>query len=529
MRNKKIAYPAVKYFLMVLLFITVLCPLGMVIATIRMEDIQELLEAGQLKTMLSHSIVVTGIATMISVLLALLLAWCINRSRMRWKGVFSVLFTIPMLIPSISHGMGLVLLLGDNGMLSNWFGIKIPLYGYLGMIMGSVLYSFPVAFLMLTDIFQYEDYTAYEAARVLGLSKAKQFWTITIPNIKKTLISTSFAVFTLIFTDYGVPLIIGGKIVTLPLYMYREVVGQMNISKGAVIGMLLLLPAVVAFLLDLRQEETTNSSTITKQYVVLKNKRRDRFAYFFCIVTVLLISLPVFAFLYLSIIKQYPIDPRLSLDHIKEAFQLGVGRYLKNSLAIALTTSFIGTVTAYITAFLTARSKRNWGTQTLHLISMVSLAIPGIVLGLAYVLFFRGSWIYGTLMMLVLVNMVHFFASPYLLAYNSLSKFNQNLEDVAATLGIAPWRMLKDVYLKCTQKTILEMFSYIFVNAMVTISAVSFLADFRTMPLALLIPQFESQSLMESTAFISIIILAVNGLMKLAVFCLKRTIPDVTK
>ena len=136
MRNKKIAYPAVKYFLMVLLFITVLCPLGMVIATIRMEDIQELLEAGQLKTMLSHSIVVTGIATMISVLLALLLAWCINRSRMRWKGVFSVLFTIPMLIPSISHGMGLVLLLGDNGMLSNWFGIKIPLYGYLGMIMG---------------------------------------------------------------------------------------------------------------------------------------------------------------------------------------------------------------------------------------------------------------------------------------------------------------------------------------------------------------------------------------------------------
>src|SRR5699024_8988931 len=232
------------------------------------------------------------------------------------------------------------------------------------------------------------------------------------------------------------------------LYMYREVVGQMNISKGAVIGMLLLLPAVVAFLLDLRQEETTNSSTITKQYVVLKNKRRDRVAYFFCVVTVLLISLPVFAFLYLSIIKQYPIDPRLSLDHIKEAFQLGVGRYLKNSLAIALATSFIGTVTAYITAFLTARSKRNWGTQALHLISMVSLAIPGIVLGLAYVLFFRGSWIYGTLMMLVLVNMVHFFASPYLLAYNSLSKFNQNLEDVAATLGIAPWRMLKDVYLR---------------------------------------------------------------------------------
>ena len=526
--EKKFAYPAAKVLLMLVLLISVVCPLGMVLITIQAEDIKELLNSGQLGSMLFHSIAVTGIATVISVVLALALAWCINRSRMRWKGVFSVLFTVPMLIPSISHGMGLVLLLGDNGILSNWLRIKIPLYGYFGMIIGSVLYSFPVAFLMLADIFQYEDYTTYEAAQVLGLSKAQQFWTITIPNMKKTLISTIFAVFTLIFTDYGVPLVIGGKIVTLPLYMYREVVGQMNFSKGAIIGVLLLLPAVIAFLVDLKQEEGGNTSTVTKHYMILKNRVRDVLSYVFCIIIVVLISLPILAFLYLSVVKQYPIDRTLSLNHIKEAFQLGVGRYLKNSLAIALATSFVGTTAAYGIAFLTARSKANWSTQVLHLISMVSLAIPGIVLGLSYVLFFRGSFLYGTLMMLVLVNMVHFFASPYLLAYNSLSKFNRNLEDVSSALGISRWHMLKDVYLPCTQKTILEMFSYIFVNAMITISAVSFLADFRTMPLALLIPQFDSQSLIEATAFISIVILAVNSVMKLAVFFLKRKIPDVT-
>lgn len=528
MMKKKFAYSATKILLMLLLFTSVICPLVMVLITIRIEDIKELIDSGQLGTMTFHSIAVTGIATIISVILAFILAWCINRSRMRWKGVFSVLFTIPMLIPSISHGMGLVLLFGDNGILSNWFHFKMPLYGYLGMIMGSVLYSFPVAFLMLTDIFQYEDYTTYEAAQVLGLSKTKQFWTITIPNMKKTLISTIFAVFTLIFTDYGVPLVIGGKIVTLPLYMYREVIGQMHFSKGAMIGVLLLLPAVIAFLIDLKQEEGGNTSTVTKHYLILKNKKRDMFSYIFCIAVVLLISLPIFAFLYLSVVKQYPINQTLSLDHVKEAFRLGVGRYLKNSLAIALATSFSGTAAAYGIAFLTARSKANWSTQVLHLISMVSLAIPGIVLGLSYVLFFRGSILYGTLMMLILVNMVHFFASPYLLAYNSLSKFNRNLEDVSSALGISRWHMLKDVYLPCTQKTILEMFSYIFVNAMITISAVSFLADFRTMPLALLIPQFDSQSLIEATAFISIIILAVNGIMKLAVFFLKRKLPDVT-
>jgi iron(III) transport system permease protein len=146
------------------------------------------------------------------------------------------------------------------------------------------------------------------------------------------------------------------------------------------------------------------------------------------------------------------------------------------------------------------------------------------VLGLGYVLFFKGSWIYGTLIILVLVNMIHFFASPYLIAYNSLSKFNEKLEDVAAVMGINRVRMLLDVYVPCTVESMIEMFSYLFVNSMVTISAVSFLANFKNMPLALMIPQFDAQSLIEATAFISIIILFVNGVMKLAVYFMKRYI-----
>ena len=172
--------------------------------------------------------------------------------------------------------MGLVLLLGDNGLLTNLLGIHVPLYGYLGIILGSVLYSFPVAFLMLMDIFQYEDYTIYESAQVLGLSKVQQFLTITLPNMRKTLISVIFATFTLIFTDYGVPLVVGGKVMTLPVYMYREVVGLLDFSKGAVIGVFLLIPAVIAFLMDLKNDDGGNTSTVTKQFYVAKNKKRDR-------------------------------------------------------------------------------------------------------------------------------------------------------------------------------------------------------------------------------------------------------------
>ena len=125
---------------------------------------------------------------------------------------------------------------------------------------------------------------------------------------------------------------------------------------------------------------------------------------------------------------------------------------------------------------------------------------------------------------MVLVNMIHFFASPYLMAYNSLGKFNEKLEDVADVMGVSRIRMLLDVYVPCTVESMVEMFSYLFVNSMVTISAVSFLANFKNMPLALMIPQFDAQSLIEATAFISIIILFVNGVLKLGVYFVKRYI-----
>lgn len=513
-----------KFLIMVFLLVSIVLPLIQVFLNISVSDIADVIQAPQFGSMIRHSLVATLSATLISVAIAWGLAWCINRTNIRHKDVLSVLFTLPMLIPSISHGMGLVLLFGDNGLFTNLTGINIGLYGYKGIIIGSVLYSFPVAFLMLTDVFKYEDYTVYEAAKVLGLSKFRQFCSITLPNMRKSLISVVFATFTLIFTDYGVPLVVGGKIMTIPVYMYREVIGLLNFSEGAIIGVILLIPAVIAFVIDLKCKDAGNASTVTKPFEIEANRKRDLFANIFCITVIVLVSLPLAAFAILSVVKQYPVDMSFSFVNIADAFRTGVGMDLANSLLIALLASFIGLCVIYVTAYITSRSRKTFSTMALHLISMISLAIPGIVLGLSYVLFFKGSIIYGTIMILVLVNMVHFFASPYLVAYNSLGKFNVNLEDVSEVMGISRLRMIIDVYIPCTKESILEIFSYIFVNCMVTISAVSFLANFRNMPVALLIPQFDSQSMIEATAFVSILILAVNGCLKCAVYLVKRSL-----
>ncbi len=519
MRNK--AYYLIKYMICIFLVLHILCPLLSMLAHISGSDIREVLESAQFKPMLWNSIFSSLAAAVISVSSALLLAWCVNRTGIRHKGIWSVIFTLPMLIPSISHGMGLSLLFGDNGFFTNITGINIHLYGLTGIIIGATLYSCPMAFLMLTDSFQYEDYTVYEAADVLGLSKKEQFRAVTLSNLKKSLISAFFAVFTIVFTDYGVPLAVGGKMMTLPVYMYREVIGLLDYSKGGIIGSILLIPAILAFIIDLINKESGSNSTVVKPYKIKENRKRDIFANIICLATLIFISLPFITFIVLSFIKQYPVDYSFTLGNIREALGLGIEGYLLNSLFTALTAALLGTLITYYAAYVTTQSEKSLSSMAIHLISLITLSFPGIVLGLSYVLFFRGSFIYGTIAILITVNITHFFASPYLLAYNSLLKFDPNLGGVAYSLGISKMRVLLDVYMPCTRGTVLEMFSYIFVNCMVTISAISFLTNFRNMPLALLIPQFDSQSMVEQIAFISIIILAVNVAEKGIIYFLK--------
>lgn len=523
MKNK--SFYSAKYLILLYLIVTVVFPITSLFGTIQKTDIVDVVNSVQFFPMLKNSLVTTILTTIISVVLAFFLAFALNRTNIKFKSIFVVLFTIPMLIPSISHGMGLVLLFGDNGLITNLLGFNIGLYGYKGIVMGSVLYSFPVAFLMFHDSFQYEDYTIYEAAEVLGLSKLNQFMTITLPSMKRTILSAVLAVFTMVFTDYGVPLMAGGTAMTLPVYMYREVIGMMNFSKGAVIGVILLLPAVVAFLMDLRNSGNPNSSsTITKAYLIKENKKRDTFVYIFFGIVLFLLCLPIVAFICLSFVKQYPIDMSLSLNPIKKLLQNNIHIFFINSMAIALLTALIGTCLSYFSAYITARSKKSVPNKVLHFISMLSLAIPGVVLGLSFVLSFQNLPFYSTIFILVIVNIVHFFSSPYLLAYNSLSKFNSNLEDVAQTLNISKIRMLFDVYIPCTMSTIVEMYSYFFVNSMITISAVSFLINFNTMPLSMLIPQLESQSFIEGTALVSLLILIINIVEKVIAFLVKRKI-----
>lgn len=265
---------ALKAVLALFFLFAVLLPLIRMLSNMATTDVGGILSSPQFHSAALHSLLSSGTATLISVFLAFLLAWCITRSRIRFKEAWCVLFTLPMLIPSISHGMGLVILFGSNGILTNWLHLPFTIYGFGGIVIGSVLYSFPVAFLMLLDVLKYEDGTAYEAAAVLGISKGRQIRSLLLPYLRKPLISVIFATFTLIVTDYGVPLMVGGKYMTLPVMMYNEVTGLLDFGEGSVIGACLLIPAVAAFLIDLFTKESNGQNFVTRPRSVAPGRGR---------------------------------------------------------------------------------------------------------------------------------------------------------------------------------------------------------------------------------------------------------------
>ena len=179
----------VKILLTLFFAFVVVCPLVRMLCYLFQTDIKSVIFNEQFKTALLNSFVSTVVSSVISVGLAIILSYCIYRTQIKHKTIFSVLLTLPMLIPSVSHGMGLILLFGSNGIITNIFNLKSSIYGFSGVVLGSVMYSFPVAYLMISDILKYQDYTPYEACTVLNIKGFSKFKAVTFPYLRKPLIS----------------------------------------------------------------------------------------------------------------------------------------------------------------------------------------------------------------------------------------------------------------------------------------------------------------------------------------------------
>ncbi|WP_350335359.1 putative 2-aminoethylphosphonate ABC transporter permease subunit [Coralliovum pocilloporae] len=437
---------------------------------------------------IQNSVVIAVISTVITVSLAFWFAYALNRSCMRYKGFFRLVAMAPILVPSLLPGIALVYLFGNQGMIKELlFGASI--YGPIGIVIGSVFFTFPHAFIIISTALAISDARLYEAASSLRASPWRTFWTVTIPGARYGLISAIFVVFNLVITDFGLPKVIGGQFNVLAVDIYKQVIGQQNFEMGAVVSVVLVIPAILAFAIDrlVQSRQVALLSARSVPFQPKPNRKMDRIFFAYCSGVAIFIVGILAVCQFAALIKFWPYDLSLSLTNydFDRMDGGGWGSYF-NSIKMAFLTAVIGTAVIFFGAYLVEKSNGfKTGRTAFQMIAMLPMAIPGMVLGLAYIFFFNNpanplGVIYGTMIILVVCTVTHFYTVSHLTAVTALKQMDKEFESVSASLKQPTLKLFSRVTVPVCLPAILDISIYLFVNAMTTVSAVVFLYSPKT-------------------------------------------------
>ncbi|MDW8370530.1 MAG: putative 2-aminoethylphosphonate ABC transporter permease subunit, partial [Geminicoccaceae bacterium] len=441
-----------------------------------------------LGTSLWNSVLVASVSTVICVGLAFGYACALTRTCIPAKGLFKAIAAIPILAPSLLPAIALVYLFGNQGF-ARWALFGQSIYGPIGIVIGEVFWTFPHALIIVTTALATADARLYEAAASLKASRARIVWTVTLPGARYGLVSATFVVFTLVITDFGVPKVIGGSFNVLAVDVYKQVVGQQNFQMGAVVGLVLLVPALLSFVVDrlVQRRQAALLSARAVPYEPKPDPLVDRLALGFCLLVAaaILVILGTAIFASLATFWPYNLTPSLK-NYDFDNMDGGGWESYWNSLEMASLTALFGTAIVFGGAWLVEKTRRFEAVRGLvQLLALLPLAIPGLVMGLGYIFFFVEPanpfhFLYGSMAILVICTIAHFYSVAHLTAVTALKQLDPEFESVSASLKVPIWRTFFKVTVPVCLPAILDVAAYLFVNAMTTVSAVVFLYSPRT-------------------------------------------------
>ncbi len=465
-----------------------------------------------------NSLWTAALAAVIVVPLAFGYAYALTRSCIPAKPVFRAVMMLPLLAPSLLPALALIYLFGNQGMLRGML-MGHSIYGPIGIVIAQVFYCFPSAALILAVALSTADARLYEAAAALKASRARIFRTVTLPGARYGLVSAFVVVFTLVMTDFGIPKVIGGQFPVLATDVYKQVVGLQNFNMGAVVGIVLLAPAVMAYLLD-RWATRQRAATLSGRAVPLRpaaRRQRDMPLLVLCIVIAAVLVGIVAVAAWGSLIRFWPYNLTLTLDNYDfTRFDASGWDTVWLSVRMASLVAVIGTVIVFIVAYVLERGPQGGLLPSVaRFATSVPLAVPGLVLGLAYIVFFNHpanplGFLYGTLAILVLNSLVHFYTVGHLTAVTAIRQLDPEFEAVSASMRVPVWVTFGRVIVPICLPAILEIAVYLFVSAMTTVSAVIFLYGPDTKPAAIAVVHMDEAGQASAAAAMAVVILAIT-------------------
>jgi len=432
------------------------------------------------------------------------------------KWLLGAVTILPLISPPFTSSISLTLALGPNGMLLKAFGIQnLNIYGFLGTWISETLTYFPVAFMVITAILSTMTANLDDAALSLGASSRRMFRTITIPLSYPGIGNSFLLLFGASLADFATPLILGGhNFPVLPTEAYLLITGMFDLKGGSTLSFLLLVPALAVFLIQ-------RALIGKKSYVSVtgKNGARSEFARLpveltviitvVCTFVVALILYLYFIILWGSMVKVWSVNNSLTLDHYRYVFAHGK-KAITDTLTIALYSTVLGSILAVVIGYVSQR-KKFFGQRFFEFSSMLNYALPGTVVGIAYIIAFneRPILLTGTMSILVAAYVFRYYATGIRSVIASLQQIDPALEEASLSLGAGTVRTFTHVTIPLIIPAVLAGMRYIFIHCMTAISASIFLVSVRWTLLTTRILESMTELQFSQASAFSIVLIAI--------------------
>ncbi|MGE5584763.1 MAG: ABC transporter permease [Bacillota bacterium] len=481
-----------------------------------------------------NSMLLGAIVATVGTLIGFVFAYTLNHARLPLAGFFRQMAVLPIISPPFMFCLSVILLLGRNGIITKQLlhlsGFDI--YGLKGLVLVQTMGMFPIAFMVLDGVLQAINPDLEDGALNLGASKGRVFWTVTLPLCMPGIASAWLLVFVTSLADFANPVVLSGKFDVLSVQAYLQFTGMYNMPRGAAIAILLLIPAMIAFVAQRYWVSRKSYVTVTGKPSSFRTLEPSRAVRVSLLASCLTISAVILLF-YVTVIlgafvKLWGVDWTLTLEHFRYAWDVGADSLRSTVILSGLATPATG-ILGMVIAFLLVR-KRFPGRGALGFTSMLAFAVPGTVVGIGYVLAFNQPplLLTGTATIIVLCFVFREMPVAIEAGVASLVQIDPAIEEASANLGATSAYTFRNITLPLVRPAFVAGLSYAFVRSMTAVSAVIFLVSARWNHLtALIYAQTEIMRLGAASVLSLFLIVIVLGVFTVIRGVLGRGLPQL--
>lgn len=464
-----------------------------------------------------NSLVVAGLTAFFGMFIGYIFAYTINRTDIPFKGFFRTIAIMPIVFPPFIGALSIIMLFGFNGLITaNIFGIRnFPVYGFWGLMIAQIVSFFPVAFITLDGVIGTISPTLEDAAFNLGANRWQAFVKVILPMSVPGIASTMLILFIESLADFGNPLILAGsRFPILSVQAYLQITGMNDTRGGAAIAIWLLIPSLIAFILQKYWVAKKKYITVTGKPTisVLKSvsKPMKWFLFSLCVIFSIFILIIYVTIFWGAFTQSWGMNNTFTLNNFKYVFDVGLHSII-DTLIIALTSTPVSALLGMIIAFLLVR-KTFPGKRLMEFSSVLSFAVPGTVIGIGYIFAFNTPpfLLTGTLAILVFNFVFRYMPVGIQSGVALLNQVDPAIEEAAYTLGADNRQVFSKITLPLIVPAFFSALVFAFVRAMTAISAAIFLvsANWNLITVQIL-SQSDSGRLSEACAFSVILIVMI--------------------